>query len=137
MMRRYVVLAIVTLALGTVLALAGRRPRQAATSTPQPVARPAVALALSIVDAGIEPAWSDVESGTRVRLTIENRRDRPVSVSLAGYEDRLGIGALAPGGRWSGQFVADRPGEAFAWVVDGVPAGRLAVTGSHLVEGHR
>jgi hypothetical protein len=60
-----------------------------------------------------------------------------VGLALAGYEDRLAIPALSPGATWSGEFIADRPGEDFAWLLDGVPAGRLAVTGSHLVEGHR
>jgi hypothetical protein len=54
-----------------------------------------------------------------------------------GYEDRLGAVRVAPDSLWRGEFVADRPGQDFAWVLDGAPAGRLEVAGSHLVEGHR
>ncbi|MEP7029293.1 MAG: hypothetical protein ABI960_11920, partial [Candidatus Eisenbacteria bacterium] len=78
-----------------------------------------------------------VPANHRVLLTLVNRGSHPVVVQLAGYEDRITPGPLAPDSAWSGSFLADRPGEAFAWLVDGEPRGRLAVTGSHLVEGHR
>jgi hypothetical protein len=68
---------------------------------------------------------------------VEHRGAATARLTLAGYEDRLDIPALAPGAGWTGQFLADRPGEDFAWLLDGQPAGRLTVTGSHLVEGHR
>ena len=35
------------------------------------------------------------------------------------------------------EFTADRPGDDFAWIVNGIPAARLTVSGSHLIEGHR
>ena len=35
------------------------------------------------------------------------------------------------------QVFADRPGDDFAWEVNGQVAGKLTVSGSHLVEGHR
>jgi hypothetical protein len=58
-------------------------------------------------------------------------------LTLSGYEDQVPIPPLLPDGRWTGAFLADRPGEDFAWVLDGIPTGRFAVTGSHLMDGHR
>jgi hypothetical protein len=58
-------------------------------------------------------------------------------VALAGYEELLPPRRIAPGETWSAEFVSSRPGDDFAWLVDGRPAGRLRVTGSHLEEGHR
>jgi hypothetical protein len=135
-MRRYLVLFVVALVTGVLLAIAGRLPHETAGTGARPAPRTASAVALAIGDAGLEPARSSVPSGALVALTIENHTPRPVSIALTGYEDRLEIGALGPHGRWSGSFVADRPGDDFAWVVNGVPAGRFTVTGSHLVEGH-
>jgi hypothetical protein len=54
-----------------------------------------------------------------------------------GYQDRFGAAHVAPDSVWRCEFVADLPGEDFAWMVDGTPAGRFEVKGSHLVEGHR
>jgi len=72
-----------------------------------------------------------------VQLSLVNTGARAIAPTLAGYEDRFAPGTIAPGATWSGTFVSDRPGEAFAWLIDGEPCGRLSVSGSHLVEGHR
>ena len=135
-MRRYLALFAITLAAAAVLAVAARRPRQAAAPAPA-AATPVVAIALVVTDRGLAPAVSTAPKDHEVRLAIENRGRARVSLALAGYEDRLAIPPLEPGARWSGAFTADRPGEDFAWLLDGRPAGRFAVQGSHLIEGHR
>lgn len=136
-MKRYLALLIVLGALGWMLSALGR-PRAVTPPTPARAAdRPAHELVLRVSDHGLEPAAMAVPRDSRVRLRIENAGDAARTLVLAGYEDRLSPPTLAPGAVWSGEFVADRPGEDFAWLVNGQPAGRLAVTGSHLIEGHR
>lgn len=136
-MKRYVILLIVLGALGWMVSALGR-PRAVAPPTPARAAdRPAHELVLRVKDGALEPAATAVPRDSRVRLLIENAGGGAVTIALAGYEDRLSLPALAPGAAWSGEFVTDRPGEDFAWLVNGQPAGRLAVTGSHLIEGHR
>jgi len=60
-----------------------------------------------------------------------------VGLSLHGYQDRLMIGWIDSDSTWRGEFIADRPGDGFAWMLEGEPVGKLAVAGSHLVDGHR
>src|SRR5262245_52429774 len=98
---------------------------------------PIVALELVLTKDGIAPATSSVPKDRRVRLTIVNHRGDLVGLSLNGYQDRLAIGWIDPDSTWRGEFLADRPGEGFAWMLEGEPVGRLDVQGSHLVEGHR
>jgi hypothetical protein len=130
-------IAVVVLAVG--LTLLGR-PRHAQAPVTAAAPAPIVVLELAIEDGRMAPAMSSVPKDARVRLRVNvhgARSARGVQLSLAGYEDRLAIPELAPGSSWTGEFFADRPGEDFAWLIDGTPAGRLAVTGSHLIEGHR
>jgi hypothetical protein len=137
MTRRYVLLFAGVLVLAAALAALGRpRPRAAAPapSTPEP---PVVELTIGILDGRVNPAVASIAKGTRVRLRIDYRGRHPARLALSGYEDRLTIPALAPGAVWTGEFLADRPGDDFAWLLGGEPAGRLTVTGSHLVDGHR
>jgi hypothetical protein len=68
---------------------------------------------------------------------MTNAGTAAATIALPGYEDRLTVPRLEPGAQWSGGFLADRPGDDFAWVVNERPAGRFLVAGSHLVEGHR
>ena len=119
------------------LSLLLARPRTA--SAPGEGAAPAesVSIALDVRADEVHATRLAVELGNAVRVAATNHDTVPVRLTLAGYEDRLDIGVLAPGSTWRGAFLADRPGEDFAWLVDGRPAGRFAVTGSHLVEGHR
>lgn len=135
-MRRYLVLLVTAVVAGVLLAIAARLPRDRDRAAPHAVALPTASVALAIADTGMVPGRSSVAGGTLVKLALENRTAHTVTVTLIGYEDRLAVGAIAPRGRWSGQFVADRPGEDFTWSIDGAPAGRLSVTGSHLVQGH-
>jgi hypothetical protein len=136
-MKRYAwLLAFALLAallLGPLARLAGR---SSATARPAPPV-PEATLALAIVDDRLAPESSAVPKDHRVRLVVTNRDARARTLTLAGYRDRLAPRTLAPGEVWSATFLADRPGDDFAWLLDGRPAGRFKVLGSHLVEDHR
>jgi hypothetical protein len=137
MRRRYLSLLALIVVLAVALTALGRpRPRVVPRERPEPQA-PAVELVIGILDGRVRPAVASVPKGSLVRLRVDMRGDRPARLALSGYQDRLTIPELAPGMVWSGEFLADRPGEDFAWLLDGEPAGRLTVTGSHLVDGHR
>jgi len=132
----YLGLAIGVVILALLLTVLGRL-RRSETPEAVPAPAPVVVLALVIEGGRVAPEVASIPKGTRVRLQVDVRGARGARLVLAGYEDRLAIPPLAPGATWTGEFLADRPGDDFAWLLDGVPAGRLAVTGSHLVEGHR
>lgn len=137
MNRRYALLiALVVLGIVAVSLLA-RMPRGSGPDAAAVATMPSLDLALTIENGQLSPESAAVPKGHLVRLTITNRGGSPLAVRLAGYEDRVTIASLAPSATWTGEFVADRPGDDFAWLVDEHPAGRLAVTGSHLIEGHR
>jgi hypothetical protein len=137
-MKRYAIVLGVALLVALGLGIAARLPHRAtplAAAGPAPL--PTTLLRVEFTPGAARPSAASVPSNHRVRLTLVNAGPRVITPSLAGYEDRVIPGALAPGATWSGAFVSDRPGEAFAWLADGEPVGRLSVTGSHLVEGHR
>jgi hypothetical protein len=135
--KRYGIVLTVAVALALGIGLLARAPRPAPRPAPAPAPAPTVALTVTFTDDGARPEAATVPANHRVRLTLVNAGARAIDVKLAGYEDRLAPGTLAKGATWNGAFLADRPGEAFAWLVDGEPRGRLSVSGSHLVEGHR
>lgn len=139
MNRAYGLLLALIVAAAVGLGALGRLPRRAvAPPAPTvPVAAAPVSLALAVQGGGVVPETSTVPKDRRVRLTVINRGATVVSLCLAGYEDRVTLGPLAPGAARTLEFLADRPGEDFAWMLDGRPAGRLAVVGSHLMDGHR
>lgn len=138
MIRAYRRLFVVALAAALALVVVARLPRRA-PAPPPPAAVPVVVreLAVEVRDGALEPGHVRVQRGERVRLTVRNAGSAPARVSLTGYAERVSAGAIAPGTAWTVEFEADLPGEDFAWLVDGRPAGRFDVTGSHLVEGHR
>jgi hypothetical protein len=135
-MKRYLVLFAAALLVGVALVPLARRPAPARSVTPA-AAAPIVNVTVAITAHGLSPDAFAVPKGHRVVLTLENHDTRDHTIALAGYEDRLASGRLAEGASFHGEFVADRPGEDFAWLVDGRPAGRMSVQGSHLIEGHR
>ena len=96
-----------------------------------------VKVALDVREDAVHATRVAVDANQAVRLEATNHGLAPVRLGLSGYEDRVDSGPLAPGAIWRGAFLADRPGEDFAWLVDGRPAGRFQVRGSHLEEGHR
>src|SRR5262245_21675905 len=137
-MKRYFLLALVLGVAAIALSILGPPKSRGRThDTRAQAVTPLQELTLVVRDSAIEPSLASVPKGTRVRLRIVNQGARPARIVLAGYEDHVPVPALSPGASWSGEFLADRPGEDFAWLLDGKPASRLAVTGSHLEEGHR
>jgi hypothetical protein len=102
-----------------------------------PAAVEITTLSLVLGERTLDPASAAVPKGHRVVVAVHNARPVAATLVLQGYEDLVAPGRIAPGAIWQGEFVAGRPGEAFAWLADGHEVGRLAVTGSHLVEGHR
>lgn len=136
-MKRYLTLLAVALASAAALAAVARRPAPRATSEQTVAPLPTVALELAIEGTALVPDGGAVPKDHRVVLVVTHRGHRAATLTLAGYEDRLPPRTMAPGETWRAEFVADRPGDDFAWLLDGRPAGRLHVTGSHLVEGHR
>jgi hypothetical protein len=136
-MKRYFLLLGSALAVGLVLMLIARTVHMPAPAVPRVVDIPSVDLALTLTRQGITPENSSVPKDHRVRLTIVNRRRDRVGLALHGYQDKLMIGWIDPDSTWRGEFLADRPGEGFAWMLEGEPVGKLTVLGSHLVDGHR
>lgn len=138
MKRSYVWLGLVILVAAAAVTALGRSPSHRSGEEAAPAAEVPIAdIALEIRDGSVTPAAVRVEKGTRVRLRVTNAGAAAATLALPGYEDRLPIPLLEAGARWEGEFLADRPGDDFAWVVNDRPAGRLVVSGSHLVEGHR
>jgi hypothetical protein len=136
-MKRYLALLCGALVLGLLLMVAARSMRAPAPAITRAPEIPAVDLELTLTSQGISPENSSVPKDHRVRLTIVNHRRDRVGLSLRGYQDRLMIGWIDPDSTWRGEFLADRPGDGFAWMLEGEPVGKLAVTGSHLMEDHR
>jgi hypothetical protein len=120
-----------------VLGALARAPRTSSSRTAVHATVPVDSLKITFADGTARPEAASVPAGHRLALTFVNQGPRPITAGLAGYEDRVPPAPLAPGAARTVTFVADRPGEAFAFLVDGEPCGRLAVTGSHLPEGHR
>jgi hypothetical protein len=137
MSRSYRVLLLVVLAGAIAVSAIARLPRAGRGAPRARAIAPVTDLAITVIGDRLSPEAASVPKGYRVRLTVVNAGRAPLALRLAGYEDRVAIAALAPGAAWRDTFLADRPGEGFAWLVNGSPAGRLAVTGSHLEEGHR
>ena len=138
MKRPYLWLALVVIVAAATVTALGRAPadRKREGIALAPV-EPIVDVAIQIRGESVSPDVVRIAVGTRVRLTVSNAGDRATTLTLPGYEDRVHVPELDPGKSWTGEFLADRPGEDFAWAVNGSPAGRLVVSGSHLVEGHR
>ena len=136
-MKRYAFVLAGALVAAVVLGVLGRAPRSRATHASASAAVRTDSLRIVFRDGVASPATASVPEGRRLALTLANEGGRFLTVTLAGYEDRVPPAPLGPGATHTVTFLADRPGEAFAFLVDGEPSGRLAVTGSHLPEGHR
>ena len=135
-MKRYLALLAAGFVLAAALASWARMPRRGGAERAAP-AIPVATLRLAIEGGAITPESGAVPKDHQVRLSIENRDSDTVRVTLAGYQDLLPPGRVAPGETWSAVFLSTRPGDDFAWLIEDRPAGRLRVTGSHLEEGHR
>ena len=140
MKRRYLWLLVASAAVALILTMWGgtRTQRALAPDASESAWVRPVELEIMIgPDGAMTPPSVHVEKDKRVLASLTNTGPRPVRVELPGYEDRFAATTIEPGATWRGDFLADRPGEDFAWMVDGKPAGRLVVAGSHLIEGHR
>ena len=137
MMRRWGIVVVLALAGAVAISVLLRAPRYAPAPVVAVAPADTVSLAVEITNAGVTTTPGSIAVGRTVALAIANRSAAGVRASLSGYEDRVTTGSLAPGATWRTTFLADRPGEQLAWVVNGAPQGRLDVLGSHLVEGHR
>ena len=137
MMRAYGML--LALALACALALSVLGPRSRPSGRPAPPLRETATILLRIVlgDGVVTPATATVPKDHRVHLEVTNRGRTTTSLRLSGYEDRVAFDALRPGEVRSLEFLADRPGDDLAWIVDGNPSGRLVVSGSHLAGDRR
>lgn len=141
MKARYLGILAVSVALAVAMTLwggsAGRRSSEAHGPADSAPSRP-VEVALGIEpDGTVTPAAVSVEKGRRVHVAVTNHGETPARLELPGYDDKIPAATVGAGETWTAEFIADRPGEDFAWVVNGAPASRFLVTGSHLIEGHR
>jgi hypothetical protein len=135
--KRYALLFALALAFAIALSAFGRRGTTARHAAAVPRDTAAVALMLVLRDGALSPASATVPKDHLVRLEILNAGDSTTSLRLAGYEDRVALDTLGPGQTRQVEFLADRPGADFTWIVRGNPTGRLVVAGSHLEGDHR
>lgn len=137
MTRKYVTLATGLLLAGLALVGLARMHRASAVRAADVAAPTLVTLEVAIDETGVVPSPVVVPVNARVRLHVRNSGKHAIRLTLAGYEDHWEDLTLPPGEAADREFLADRPGEDFPWLVDGHPLGRFVVSGSHLVEGHR
>lgn len=130
------VLGSALLALAIVILVRTPRPPARRDVAPAP-AGTAVTIALTMEGGTLRPARVAAPKGANVTALVANRDSAPRTIALLGYEDRVRPTRVEPGDTVRLQFEAALPGEDFAWLVDGRPAGTFAARGSHLVEGHR
>lgn len=137
-MKRYAWLFVSALAIAAAVLVLDRFAAPRARPEERAPGPPTVLLEITVTpDGRIDPSDASVPKGHLVRLAVRNETAAPVSLTLMGYQDRVAPTAVPPDSVWYGEFLADRPGDDFAWMLAGSPAGRLAVSGSHLEEGHR
>ena len=137
MKRAWGILGALVIAGALALALAARLPRPAAApaaATPPP---PLDLAALELVAGHVIPARTAGVLGHRLAITVTNRGGAPARLALSGYEHAFAPRVLGPGESRTDTLLLDLPGEDFAWMLDGLPAGQLLVAGSHLAESHR
>ena len=136
-MKRYGAVLLAAVAAALVLGAIARAPGRRESPTATAAAVPAETLRVAFAGGVAHPERASVPVDHMVTATLVNDGSHPIEAALAGYEDRFALAPIEPGASRTVTFLADRPGEAFAWLVDGEPCGRLAVTGSHLERGHR
>jgi hypothetical protein len=135
--RSWIVLALLVLAGVLALTVLSHSPRRAEAPAPAPPPAPIDFASLEVAGDTLSSPRVDGVLGHRLAVTITNRGSRPATVALSGYEHAFAPRTLAPGGSRTDTLLLDLPGEDFAWMLDGRPAGQLRVAGSHLAEGHR
>lgn len=136
--RSYLWLLGAVVAAAFAVTLLARIPGWRAPDATEPSAAPRpVSIVLEVRDGVLSPGTVQVTKGDRIALSVRNAGSTRTEISLPGYDDRWPAFTIEPGATWTGDLLADRPGDDFAWVVNGRPTGRLVVAGSHLVEGHQ
>jgi len=136
MRNRYLALFVLAIAVAVLLSTVRQTPRRSAPAAAAPSESAALTIRIEIADGVVSPASASVPKDRRVSLELVNGGARTAAVKLAGYEDRVAA-ELAPGASRRIEFLADRPGEDFPWLVDGRPTGRFVVAGAHLAERRR
>jgi hypothetical protein len=137
MNRAWAALVAVAILAAMVLTLLRRLPHAAPAAPSELPPPPLDSLTVVVREGQPVPGSASFPLGHRLVLTRTNADRRAVRLALAGYEDALPARMLAPGQTACDTLLLDRPGERFAWSIDGAPRGGVAVTGSHLAEGHR
>ena len=134
MKRPYLRLAVTVAVVGLALGLLSRLPRRdSARLRPTPAAeRFEVSVEIG-ADGSVTADPTSVPKGAFLVFRVVNLGTLPRTLSLSGYEERLRL-RVTPGEFAHAILRADRPGSDLAWLVDGTPTGRFAVTGSHLEE---
>jgi len=109
-------------------------PPEGTETAPPPVFRAEVEL----TGEGMDPYRLQVPKDHEVHLLVHAAPDAPEGMLLIlGYEGRVEPVGIGPGQGREIVFMADRPGDDFAFSLGGRVLGRLQVTGEHLPEGHR
>ena len=114
----------------------GRRPL-ALRRPPRPRPLPRVAVSLDRPRRHVDACGRGCRTAPGSRSRSRTRARDAVELALAGYRTASGSGARAGRDLASGEFIADRPARTSPGWSNGRPVGRLAVAGSHLIEGHR
>jgi hypothetical protein len=135
--RAYLILVLSSLVVAASLAALARATHPTRDTTAAAAVHHGIGLQLKVENGLTEPLVSTVRKDWLVLFEVVNRDRVRIRVSLTGYEDRVSSGPIAPDSTWRVRFVADRPGDDFEWQVNGHPAGRFIVMGSHLDEGRR
>jgi len=136
-MKRYALLFFIGVLAAIVLSLIPRLPHRATRPAVAPERAAPISMTVDVYPDRVTTMPSTIPVGRKVALTVVNHTPKAVHLKLAGYEDVVDSNEIDPDSNWTLTFDADRPGEQFAWIVDGEPRGRLDILGSHLIEGHR
>ena len=135
-MRRLIWIASLTGIIAFILAILppGEPETESTGATPQPVFQAEIELG----SAGVVPYRVQVPKDHEVHLIVRGAPDANDGVfSITGYQDQVSPVLMGPGLSREIVFTSRRPGDDFAFMLNGEMQGRLEVTGSHLEEGHQ
>lgn len=135
-MRRLIWVASLTGATALILSIlpGGDSESESTGATPHPVFKTEIELGSE----GILPYRVQVPKDHEIHLLVRGASDAVEGVfSITGYEDQVSPVLVGPGLSREIVFTSRRPGDDFAFMLNGEMLGRLEVTGSHLEEGHQ
>lgn len=138
-MSRMIWLALAVMVAATVVGISLRQQQPAVPAAPANAPVPVVhRAALELTAEGMTPYRIKAPKDSEVHLLIRCAPGAAEGLlALTGYQDRVGPVEVGPGLSREVVFVADRPGDDFAFVLGERVLGRLHVTGSHLEPGHQ